>query len=330
LEINGVEDVPVNVREELEAFEWEQARGWGTDKLIACSPFRQDSTPSFYVWLEDNPVFNARAGYWGDSGGSEYVRGDFLTLLSFLRQETREETAQYLLDKYAPGWDGNLRNIELNFSWLTVDGKRKREPLPLSTIEPYMFRHPYLGERGISEPVQRATRIGYDKEAQAVVIPWFNSRGELVQIKRRSVKSKFFRYLSMKEGGYPVRELLYGIDIIHRKNLDYAVITEAEIDALYAMTAGVPAIAVGGSKFSKEKADLIRRSPLRKLIIATDNDDAGRTLEEQIIKRLNGQVDLWRLRLPEGCKDLNDIQDLGKLSHILKNPERVNWSLVWL
>ncbi|OYD08580.1 toprim domain-containing protein [Paludifilum halophilum] len=328
MELNGVEDIAVNVREELESFEWEQARGWETDKLIACSPFRQDSTPSFYVWLEDSPVFRAKAGYWGDSGGSEYERGDFITLLSFLRQETREETAQYLLDKYAPGWDGDFRNIEFDFTWIQAGQAGKRPPIPLSYLDPYKFRHPYLERRGVTERVQRAMQVGYDRDKKAVTIPWFNGRGELVQVKRRSVTSKFFRFLSMEEGGHPVRELLYGIDVIHRKELDCAVITEAEIDALYAMSSGFPAIAVGGAKFSKEKAALIKRSPLRKLVIAADNDMTGQALEEQIIKRLSGQVGLWRVRLPKGYKDLNDVKEPEALSCLLQKPERVSWRLV--
>lgn len=329
MEINGVPDVPVDVRTELESYEWERPR-WLDEKLIACSPFRQDSTPSFYVWLRDVPEFNARAGYWGDSGGVEYQRGNFVTLLAYLRGETEDETARYLLDKYAPGWDGDFRNIEFDFSWIPAKKEKRRQPLPLSTLKPYMFRHPYLGRRGISEAVQRAMRIGYDRETREVIIPWFNYRGELVQIKRRSVRSKFFRFLPMSEGGFPVRELVYAIDVIYRKGLDYAVVTEAEIDALYAMTCGFPAIAVGGARFSREKADVIRRSPLRRLIIAADNDDAGRRLEQEIVSRLAGEVDLWKVRLPEGCKDLNDVRDPGEVSRILKNAKRVEQNIVIL
>src|SRR5690606_28011578 len=111
MEINGVPDVPVDVRTELESYEWERPR-WLDEKLIACSPFRQDSTPSFYVWLRDVPEFNARAGYWGDSGGVEYQRGNFVTLLAYLRGETEDETARYLLDKRSEEHTSELQSRE--------------------------------------------------------------------------------------------------------------------------------------------------------------------------------------------------------------------------
>ncbi|MBA4542057.1 toprim domain-containing protein [Thermoactinomyces daqus] len=305
--------VSVDVRAELEAFEWDGAK-WSERKLQARSPFREDSTPSFYVWLEDSPIHNAYAGQWGDSGGREYVRGSFVTLLAYLRQETEDETREYLLAKYAPGLvGGNLIEAHRAVAQIFENSREfsraiRRKPIDFSILKKYAFRHPYLERRGISEQVQRAMRIGYDREQKAVVIPWFNQRGELVQIKRRSVSSKFFRYLSADDGGWPVRDLLYGIDVIHRKNIEHAVICEAEIDALYCMTNGIPAIAVGGSSFSDKKRDLILRSPLRRLTIATDNDQAGEKLKRQILASLGGSIQLNILKFPNNSyKDLNDM-----------------------
>lgn len=56
--------VNIDIKTELEEFDFRNAR-WSDDKLIACSPFRQDSTPSFFVTL---------------SGEYSGVRGDSVLL----------------------------------------------------------------------------------------------------------------------------------------------------------------------------------------------------------------------------------------------------------
>ncbi len=91
-------DIEVDVRTELEAHDFERPR-WTGDKLIACSPFRSESAPSFFVNLDGE-----YAGTWGDSGAydSEWASGNLTKLLAFLRGETYEETEEYLLDLYAP------------------------------------------------------------------------------------------------------------------------------------------------------------------------------------------------------------------------------------
>ncbi|SMO92242.1 toprim domain-containing protein [Melghirimyces algeriensis] len=320
----------VDIRKELSLYDWKEAN-WQRDKLQACSPFRNDSRPSFYVWLEDNPESNARPGYWGDSGGDEYRSGTFVTLLSYLRQETEEETEDYLISKYSPYWEGDMnsahKSVEAMFASIKTNDRRKqrRQPLNPSILKRYNFRHPYLTRRGINEGVQRVMRVGYDPKRRMVTIPWFNGRGDLVNIKYRSVNSKFFHYLPLKEGTHPVREHLFGIDVIRRKGCREAVICEAEIDAMYAMTAGFPALAVGGASFSKNQADIIKRSPIRHLFIANDNDQAGRKLKDEIIKRLYGYVRLSEVKIPSECKDLNDIQDIEKTGTIIAEATPIDY-----
>ena len=93
VKING-KYIDVDIVEELSAFDWTRPK-WSEDKLIAASPFRYDSTPSFFVSLEN--------GVWADSGAydEDYASGNFTKLLAFLRDESYEETAEYLTDIYA-------------------------------------------------------------------------------------------------------------------------------------------------------------------------------------------------------------------------------------
>ena len=303
----------IDVEEELRAYEWRGAR-WTEEKLIACSPFRDDRRPSFYVWLRDDPESGAKAGYWGDSGGYEYQRGGFVQLLAFLRNETEQETREYLAAKYGSTYV-DTESMTLDLSGWTINPKPKRRGIDPSILDEYRFRHPYLERRGISEKIQRLMKIGYDRKHRAITIPWFLPDGSLGNIKYRRVDSKQFWY---RKGGMPIRELVYGLDVIYRKEIREVVLCEAEIDAMTAMTAGIPAVAVGGAKMSEQQAELIARSPLESVIIAADADEAGETLKVQAIERLRGYVDVSVVEIPGGCKDLNDVGSTEELRRIVR------------
>jgi 5S rRNA maturation endonuclease (ribonuclease M5) len=328
--------VEVDGRAELEVFEWKKAQ-WipneeDPQRLVACSPFREDSNPSFYVYLKDTET--APAGVWGDSGGvGIYRRGGFVQLLAFLREETIEETEEYLLQKYAREWTGDTSTMSIDARIDLFTEKSRKKPLNPSILETLAFRHPYLESRGISEKVQRALKIGYDRKRQAISIPWFDHRGNLANIKYRSVNGKMFWF---HPGGWPIRELVYGLHLIYRYNIREAVICEAEIDAMWCMTNGIPAIAVGGSKLSEVKRDLIIRSPLERLKIATDNDQAGEELREKIKEELGAYLALLDVNIPKEYKDLNEIRDGERLKTYVNNATLarhenvITWSLVKL
>ena len=94
MRVRGYE-VPVNIQLELEPyldhFRDYRIRG---DKLQACSPFRYEKHPSFAVNLEN--------GTWIDSGSPTdlYHKGNFISLLAYLRQEQYQDTEDYLLEAY--------------------------------------------------------------------------------------------------------------------------------------------------------------------------------------------------------------------------------------
>ena len=106
----------------------------------------------------------------------------------------REETEEYLLEMY--GFEYSYDNLTLKPPKFRIDNGRKA--FDFGRLQEYAYRHPYLGERGISEEVQRQMKIGYDRFRQAVVIPWFDTNGRLVNIKYRKVSSKVFWYERME------------------------------------------------------------------------------------------------------------------------------------
>jgi hypothetical protein len=285
--------VDVNIRNELEQFDWTRA-DWSADKLLAASPFRYDRSPSFYVYLEDTP--SAPAGSWGDSGAydADYAKGGFVKLLAFLRNETEEETADYLLSTYAATCDGN--NLTLNLPRLTI--QRNRQPLNMyveTTVSDYLSR------RGITEEVQREYGVGV--HANAVVLPWRLPDGRLANVKYRKMFGKAFWY---HKGAWPIRNLVYGIDFAYKHRFMAAVYTEAEIDAQSAAVAGYCGVGNGGADFNASKRDMILRSPIERLIVMTDNDKAGEKLRAQIESELIGKITVAHAYVDSRYKDVND------------------------
>jgi hypothetical protein len=302
LTIRG-QQVIVDIERELREFTWNRPQ-WLADKLLAASPFRYDRAPSFYVYLEDTTT--ARAGDWGDSGASEaeYARGGFVKLLAFLRNETEEDTRTYLYDTYdasasfaQPDYD----NYSLHIPELHIEERRK--PLDLRILDDYHYRHGYLESRGISEAVQRLMSVGYDRKRSAVTFPWFNTDGSLANVKWRRTDAKTFWYA---KGGRPIRELIYGIDVIYMKRIRRAAIVEAEVDAMTLMAAGFPAVATGGSMFSVIKRDIIVKSPLEEIVVVRDNDAAGRKWQRKVIAELAPYMSVKVAVVGSAYKDVNE------------------------
>ena len=96
------------------------------------------------------------------------------------------------------------------------------------------------------------------------------------------------------------------MDLIYSRQVRRAAIVEAEIDAMSMWTAGMPAVAVGGSTFNAFKRDIILRSPIEELIIATDNDKPGERLRAEIERELRGLLRIGHKRFVGDVKDANE------------------------
>jgi hypothetical protein len=303
--------IDVDIRAELERFSWQRAR-WTDTKLIAASPFRYDRTPSFFVNLD-----GMYAGTWKDSGAydTEWESGGFVKLLAFLRNETEDETAEYLIETCALSHD--FENLTLRIPRLTI--QRKGRSLDSAILAGFQTDYSYLKGRGISEDVQRQMGVRYDAMSQAVVIPWFTPDGKLANIKYRKTRGKAFWY---EKGALPIRDLVYGLDW----RAKVAVLTEAEIDAMSWRQVGVTGLATGGVSFTPAKRDLILRSAIERLYIATDNDKAGRKLRDEVIRALRGRVELFNVEFERGFKDSNEVLVRAgepALREVLSRAERI-------
>lgn len=294
---------------EIEHYPWRNLRPH-PDKLEASSPLRPgDDRPSFRVIINpDDPAF----GCWVDSGASDpnRRRGGPVQLLAILRGISEVEARQILAE-------GNEESGEyITLKLRDNKAASPRRPLDVALLDRYATHESdYLTNRGISPEVLTLFRTGYDPQSRAITIPWFDAAGRLLNVKYRTTYAKRFWYA---HGGVPVRDLIYGIDVIHRHMIKRAAAVEAEIDALYLWTIGVPAIATGGAAFNDKKRDLILRSPIETLVLLRDNDAAGRAWRNEIAKSLRGRLRLEIARVPRGFKDANEARmaELGRTREI--------------
>lgn len=290
--------------DEIEHYPWRNAR-WHPDKLEASSPARPgDDRPSFRVITDpDSPNF----GCWVDMGATDprYRRGGPVQLLAMLRGISEDEARRLLAEEKGEG-DGPADYIHLRLPEHSTNKPPK--PLDISLLDRY-FTHTsdYLTNRGISPDVQALFRTGYDPESRAVTIPWFDASGRLMNVKYRTTYAKRFWYA---KGGVPVRDLIYGIDVIYAQGIRRVAIVEAELDALVLWTMGMPAIATGGAAFNEKKRDLILRSPIEEIVLVRDNDAAGKQWRNEIVAALSGRLALSIALVPRGYKDIGEARSI--------------------
>jgi DNA primase len=125
-----------------------------------------------------------------------------------------------------------------------------------------------------------------------------------------------------EKNGMPIRDLLYGFNWRAR----VAALTEAPIDAMSWLQIGVTGLATGGVSFTPAKRDLILRSAIERLYVATDNDKAGRKLRDEVIRALRGRVELFNVEFERGFKDSNEVLVRAgepALREVLSRAERI-------
>lgn len=179
----------------------------------------------------------------------------------------------------------------------------------------------WLKSRGISE--ETATKAGLKSvnhwiqsigsETECITFPYKNN-GHVYASKIRSISDKGFSC-----NGSP--QSFFNLENVELN--DWIIICEGEMDALAFMETGydsvvsVPNGAVmkvvdkkidpsDDNKFkflwdAKKQLDNADR-----IVIATDSDEAGQAMAEEIARRIGKDV-CWKVEFPEDCKDANDV-----------------------
>ncbi len=184
-----------------------------------------------------------------------------------------------------------------------------------ATSVPALLRE-WFERRGIPESVvarhgitlQTVYMPQLEDEVPCVVFPYWRD-GQAVNLKYRSLEGKAFRQVKDAE------KIFFGLDDLAR---DWAVIVEGECDKLALEVAGIRNVVSvpdgappAGSKPSDQKFEYLvncasHLDPLKKIVLAVDNDLPGKTLEAELVRRL-GPERCWCVTWPDGCKDANDV-----------------------
>ncbi len=170
----------------------------------------------------------------------------------------------------------------------------------------------FLDSRGISRETAREAKLSQEekwiaKADDVVDCLTFNyyEKGRLVNKKYRSIKDKGFAL-------EPNAKLVfYNIDsIIAEKEV---VITEGEIDCLTFMECGIKNVisVPNGANRNQNNLKYLDNcidyfNDIEKIYLAVDNDDAGLSLRDELIRRF-GKDKCFIVKYPEGCKDANEV-----------------------
>jgi twinkle protein len=213
------------------------------------------------------------------------------------------------------GWSGSLKTgaqDRLHPGWQRPKWVR---PTPRPTSSLHEKALTWFAKRGITADVLTANEISFasvympqvEDHVNALVFP-YRRGGELVNHKYRDGQKNF----RMDAGA---ERIFWRIDSI---NPECVLICEGEIDCLSLQVAGfascisVPDGAPAenakdySSKFEFLDADADVLDPVKKIVLAVDNDAPGRRLEDELARRL-GRERCYRVTWPIGCKDANDV-----------------------
>ena len=187
-------------------------------------------------------------------------------------------------------------------------------------LDKYRYIHPYMYQRKLTDEIIYLFDVGYDDVSKCLTFPIRDRNGNTLFFARRSVNTKFFNYPSGAEkplyGLYEYltvakitdpreSEMEYGIDFT-TWDKSTMIICESIIDALTAWTYGKFACALNGLGTALQFKQ-IRELPCRKIILATDADEAGMSARERIKRNIPNKLIKqykWDLSV---AKDINDM-----------------------
>lgn len=180
-------------------------------------------------------------------------------------------------------------------------------------LDSYRYTHPYWAERGIvNERIIELFDLGYDIKNKMITFPVRDVQGRCEFVAKRSVKTKFFQYpQGVSKPLYGLYELQLAIDC--GEDIDKFYVCESMIDCILLWQSGHYAVAMNGLGNERQFRQL-RDIPCETMVLATDNDKAGRDARKRI---RNNVTNKWvcELEFPIGVKDIGECSN-EQLEHI--------------
>lgn len=199
------------------------------------------------------------------------------------------------------GWKGRIMVPKKEYNRPTSELKKLTDPV-IRWFESRGISNQTLLRYNITESMEYMPQT--QAEARCVNFNYF-LYGKLVNIKYRD-SNKNFKLV----GGAMLCP--YGIDVALDNSDSELVVTEGEMDTLSFYEAGVKtAVSVpNGASKGNQKLEWLEESLHffngRRIILATDNDEAGLALRNELARRL-GKANCYIINFPSDCKDANEV-----------------------
>lgn len=258
---------------------WLDIKSWNGVEAYAICPFHKDTSPSF--------AFNTANGLWLCHACG--VKGN----------------ADQLAEQLGTSVSASVESLKAKLQALDELTEQVEEikVYPEAWLAQFNRHHDYWEERGIGKQTREAFGLGFDPFTNAVTIPLRDASGALLGVVRRRLDKGGPKYLYPR--GFKAANNLFGSWMINEESK--IAIVEGPIDALACWDSGVPAVALYGSRISKEQVRLIADLQISTIVIMTDNDAAGQKAAEDIVANLSGVF--WHLppTWPDGANDPGEI-----------------------
>ena len=180
----------------------------------------------------------------------------------------------------------------------------------------------YFAKRGIHKETVDQFEIYLD--GQWLAFPYHDVNKNIVNIKYRTKDKRFKQSADCEKSLY---------NYLNVKDSKEVIFCEGEIDVMSLAEAGftnATSLADGAGKSANYKKDDKRFIVLQndkyklqatKIILFTDNDEAGKSLHQELLHRFGKDI-CWYVDMPSDCKDANDVlvkHGIDKLKDIVEN-----------
>ena len=255
-------------------------------------PFHSEKTPSFSVDRKTNIFTCFGCG----------ATGDVIAFVSKIKNIEPIEAAKFLAETYHVDIDEGNKPGKFD-----IKAYLKKCIADVGQTD-------YFKRRGLTAATVKKYCLGYDVYHRSAVIPYSSA---LTYYQTRSVVDKKFYKPKTEDAG---AEPLFNGEIMYKSKSPVFVV-ESPICALSIMQCGHPAIALCGvGNINKLVHAVKNKKPTATLILALDNDDAGKKASGDLaamLLELNVQYDVYNIA--GECKDPNEL--------LLKNKSQLERNL---
>lgn len=272
----------------------------GQEYNLYCPFHKNRNSPAFFI--------NIKTGLWQCFNPSCGKKGNFRQLYKAITGKPYGKDIK--LDPAAlkraidNGFRKNEYVDELDISDVEIDYSNSDE---LNKLSIFM-------ERGLTPETLEYFEVGFSNVKDRIVIPVRNQHYKLVGFIGRAIKAEQEpRYLYNK--GFKRADVLFNIN--NAKNYDTCIIVEGSVDAMMVHQAGFPnVVSTLGAQVSPNQVKIMKKY-FDKIIIFSDNDDAGNAMRDDIIKLCCGK-ELFIVENNTGCKDPGEMTSI-QIQEVINN-----------